>query len=184
MKQTNKFVILSFLLPTISLANEQICIDSINFSYSAHIWSRKKEELVRKNSRLTEQNIILNITNNENPNITPISDSDAQEGLGIKGNWYLGGVDGTTGPALITKKNGFTFYEATGTCSITYKNGISGTGLCYSARIIGKSSDIEINAGPITFEESKKSTNIYKTKSVNEFRKIIYSATTGCKKKL
>ncbi|MFC3531108.1 hypothetical protein ACFOLG_02830 [Vogesella facilis] len=148
MKQANNFVILSFILPTISIANESICVDSINFSYSAHVWSRKKEELARKNSRLTEQNITINITNNENQNITKISDSDTQEGLGTKESWYLGGVAGTTGPALITKKNGFTFYETTGTCSITYKNGMSGTGLCYSARTIGKSSDIEINAGP------------------------------------
>lgn len=57
---------------------------------------------------------------------------------------------------------------------------MTGTGLCYIARVIGKSSDLEINAGAIAFEEIDKASNIYKTRSLKEFRKITHSATIGC----
>ncbi|AAQ57707.1 hypothetical protein CV_0027 [Chromobacterium violaceum ATCC 12472] len=58
---------------------------------------------------------------------------------------------------------------------------MSGTGLCYSARIIGENSDLEINAGSISFKELNKLPDAYKTKSIKKFRKIAYSATDGCR---
>ncbi|MEO9385137.1 hypothetical protein [Chromobacterium phragmitis] len=174
-------ITLTLLYPHLSLAHSEVCIKNVKFLYAAKDWNRLYEKLVRKNSPLANQNLFISATNKASPNIRPISDSDVQEGLGIKGVWYLGGVNGTSGPALLTRKNGFSIYEATGTCGITYKNGMSGTGLCYSARIIGKSSDLEINAGSISFEELNKLPDAYKTKSIKKFREIVYSATDGCR---
>ncbi|WP_152526806.1 hypothetical protein [Pseudogulbenkiania ferrooxidans] len=174
-------ITLALLLPHSSFANEKVCIKDVKFLYSAANWNRLGAKLVRKNSYLTNQNLLISVTKKEKPNIIPISDSDAQEGLGVRGSWYLGGVDGTSGPALLTRKNGFSIYEATEICGITYKNGMSGTGLCYSARIIGKNSDLEINAGSISFEELNKISDAYKTNSIKKFREIVYSVTDGCR---
>lgn len=58
---------------------------------------------------------------------------------------------------------------------------MSGTGLCYSARIIGKSSDLEINLGSISFEELNNISDVYKTNSIKKFREIAYSVTDGCR---
>lgn len=181
MLKKSKFLIFAFFLSELSFAHGSVCIGGIKFFYTEKDWAKEGDKLVRKNNPLVNQDLFINITRKENPNIRPISDSDVQEGLGVKGNWYLGGVNGTSGPALLTRKNGFSIYEATETCGITYKNGMSGTGLCYSARIIGENSDVEINAGSISFEELNKSSNAYKTKSIAKFRKVVYSATDGCK---
>ncbi|WP_144408804.1 hypothetical protein [Chromobacterium vaccinii] len=174
-------ITLTLLLPHSSLANDKICIKDVKFLYSATDWNRLGQKLVRKNSSLTNQNLLISTTKKENPKIRPIADSDAQEGLGVKDIWYLGGVNGTSGPALLTRKNSFSIYEAMETCSITYKKRMSGIGLCYSARIIGKNSDLEINAGSIPFEELDKLSDAYKTNSIKKFREIVYSVTDGCR---
>ncbi|WP_145985832.1 hypothetical protein [Aquitalea magnusonii] len=179
MQQVNKFITLLILLPGLSFAKGLICIGNVQFAYTDKKWAKKNNQLIRKNS-VTTQHLIISNTDPKNPAIRPISESDVQEGLGEKGVWYLGGVAGTSGPATLAMKNGFSIYETTDTCGITYKNGPSGTGLCYVARIIGKTSDIEINAGSVSFEEINKAVDSYKTRSIKEFRKIAYSATIGC----
>jgi len=180
MKPINKSILLLTILPSFSIAKGVICISNTQFTYTNNEWIKNNRLLKRKNSNLAYQRLTISYTNPDNLTIKPISDSDVQQGLGEKRAWYLGGVSGTSGPALLVVRDGFSIYETTDSCGISYKNGMTGTGLCYIARMIGKSSDLEIHAGAIAFEEIYKASNIYKTRSLKEFRKITHSVSIGC----